>query len=202
VINNSTISGNTVACSQIGCAGFGGAIYNLGKLLINNSTISGNIAYAHFNYSKGGGIDNYGVAAISNSTLSGNSAGSGGGIYNDNGTATLQNSIVANNSRGDCGGSTVTSDGYDLSSDNTCNFNNTGDLNNTDPQLGPLQYNGGPTQTMALPSGSPAVDAGNPNGCTDGEGHLLTTDQRDIPRPDNEDTGGCDMGAYESQKVK
>jgi hypothetical protein len=65
--------------------------------------------------------------------------------------------------------------------------------------LGPLQNNGGPTQTMALPSGSPAIDAGNPNGCTDNKGHLLKTDQRGMPRPDKEDSGGCDMGAYESQ---
>jgi hypothetical protein len=52
---------------------------------------------------------------------------------------------------------------------------------------------------MALPSGSPAVDAGNPSGCSDGLGHLLKTDQRGQPRPDTEDTGGCDMGAYERQ---
>jgi hypothetical protein len=86
-----------------------------------------------------------------------------------------------------------------LSSDQTCNFKSSGDLNNTNPQLGSLQNNGGPTQTMALPSGSPAVDAGNPNGCTDQTGHLLKTDQRGKPRPDPEDTGGCDIGAYERQ---
>jgi hypothetical protein len=64
-----------------------------------------------------------------------------------------------------------------LSSDGTCNFNNSGDLNNTDPKLGPLQNNGGPTQTQALCPVSPAIDAGNPNGCTDGNGHLLRADQ-------------------------
>jgi len=74
-----------------------------------------------------------------------------------------------------------------------------GDLNNTDPLLGSLQNNGGPTQTMALLSGSPAIDVGNPAGCTDGLGHSLKTDQRGMPRPDPEDKGGCDMGAYESQ---
>jgi len=52
---------------------------------------------------------------------------------------------------------------------------------------------------MALPSGSPAIDAGNPSGCTDGQSHLLKTDQRGQPRPDREDTRGCDMGAYERQ---
>jgi hypothetical protein len=114
------------------------------------------------------------------------------------GTLAIQNSIVANNSGANCYGA-IQSKGYNLSSDNTCKFNNTGDLNNTDPMLGPLQNNGGPTQTMALPSGSPAVDVGNPVGCTDGLGHLLKTDQRGKPRPDAEDTSGCDIGAYERQ---
>jgi hypothetical protein len=93
----------------------------------------------------------------------------------------------------------MTSKGYNLSSDSTCNFSGAGDLNNTNPMLGPLQNNGGPTATMALLSGSPAIDAGNPTGCTDGQGHLLKTDQRGRPRPDTEDISGCDMGAYERQ---
>ena len=63
---------------------------------------------------------------------------------------TLQNSIVANNS-GDCYARTaITSNGYNLSSDGSCNFSSPGDLNNTDPLLGPLQNNGGQTQTMGL----------------------------------------------------
>lgn len=66
--------------------------------------------------------------------------------------------------------------------------------------LRPLQNNGGPTQTQALLTGSPAIDAGNPNGCTDGNGNLIKVDQRGAPRPDKEDLGiGCDMGAYERQ---
>jgi hypothetical protein len=43
------------------------------------------------------------------------------------------------------------------------------------------------------------IDAGNPSGCTDGSGHLLTTDQRGNPRPDKEDKNGCDTGADEGQ---
>ncbi|HST09558.1 MAG TPA: right-handed parallel beta-helix repeat-containing protein [Terriglobales bacterium] len=196
-INNSTFSGNSVSPLPLHRnRSSGGGISNGGTLTVNNSTISGNtvggVAY-------GGGIHNYGALTISNSTLSGNSAGAGGGIYIYSGTATLQNSIVANSpSGGNCFG-TMTSNGYNLSSDNSCNINNAGDLNNTDPKLGPLQNNGGPTQTMALPSGSRAIDAGNPSGCTNGRGHLLTTDQRGQARPDKEDSGGCDMGAYESQ---
>jgi hypothetical protein len=187
-INRSTISGNS---QQI--IGVGGGIANFGILTINTSTISDNSG----GDGGGGGIANSGTLAISSSTISGNSAtGSGGGIQ---GTATLQDSIISNNtSGGNCSG-TMTSNGYNLSSDGSCNFNGTGDLNNTDPKLGPLRNNGGPTQTQTLLSGSPAIDAGNPSGCTDSQGHLLKTDQRGKPRPDKEDTSGCDMGAYERQ---
>lgn len=123
----------------------------------------------------------------------------GGGISNAGAIVMLQNSIVAGSLKGgNCYGA-MTSNGYNLSSDRTCNFSNKGDLNSTNPKLGYLRNNGGPTQTMALPTGSPAIDAGNQSGCTDNLGQLLTTDQRGQPRPDEEDTGGCDMGAYESQ---
>jgi len=212
-INSSTVSGNRAgggSCNPNGssCAsGDGGGIENSGTLTINNSTVSLNQAaggcldYCVIPYGGGGGIGilNGGTLTINNSTLSGNSTGAyGGGIYNA-GTASLQNSIVANSLLGgNCYG-TLTSNGYNLSSDGTCNFSNTGDLNNTDPKLGPLQKNGGPTQTQALLSGSPAIDAGNPTGCTDSQGHPLKTDQRGRPRPDKEDTGGCDMGAFERQ---
>jgi hypothetical protein len=193
-INNSTISGNSADS-----AGSGGGIANGGTLTINNSTISGNGAYGDGALGPLCGMHGcFGTVTISNSSISGNSASYTGGIGNGRGT-TLQNSIVANNSGGNCYG-TMTSNGYNLSSDGTCNFNNTGDLNNTDPKLGQLGNYGGPTQTIPLLSGSPAIDEGNPSGCTDGQGHLLKTDQRGKPRHDKEDTGGCDMGAYERQK--
>jgi len=59
------------------------------------------------------------------------------------------------------------------------------------------QYDGGPTETLALLPGSPAIDVGNPSGSTDG--HLLKKYQCGQPRPDKEDKLGCDMGAYEKQ---
>jgi hypothetical protein len=191
-ISDSTISGNS--------ANEAGGIDNRGTLSITNSTVSGNTASFRFN-AFGGGISNGGKLAINNSTISGNSAHGGQGSFGGgiDGTATLQNSIVANSSSGgNCSG-TMTSHGYNLSSDGTCNFKAPGDLNNHDPLLGPLQNNGGPTETMALLPGSPAIDSGNPSGCTDGQGHLLKTDQRGMPRPDREDSFGCDMGAYERQ---
>ena len=207
-INNSTLNNNHVyvdAGNNQSATGGGIGNYS-GTLTINNSTISGNIASATCDYcyatASGGGIYQSGTTVtINNSTISSNSAASHDGSYGGgvSGTVTLQNSIVANNSSGgNCYG-TMTSDGYNLSSDGTCKFSGTGDLNNTDPKLGHLQNNGGATQTEALLSGSPAIDAGNPSGCTDGNGHLLKTDQRGKPRPDKEDSGGCDMGAYERQ---
>lgn len=202
MINNSTLTANSAgtACStSISCqVGVGGAFYTFGgTVTLNNSTVSGSSAYRCSGVCGGTGgaiVNGSGNLAMNNSTVSGNSAG---GIVNG-GTATLQNSIVANNSGSNCGG-TITSHGYNLSSDGTCNFNHAGDLDNHDPMLGPLQNNGGPTPTMALLSGSLAIDAGNPSGCTDGQGQLLKTDQRGQPRPNKEDTGGCDMGAYERQ---
>jgi hypothetical protein len=210
-VDSSTVVGNTASLTQGGAcrSTYGGGIYNGGTLAVNNSTVNGNtsstLALPFCGLpADGGGIYNVGAGlTISNSTLSSNVAKGhggafGGGIYSS-GNPILRNSVVADNSAGNCYGS-ITSDGYNLSSDNTCNFNGKGDMNNTDPVLGTLGNHGGPTQTIPLLTGSPAIDAGNPRGCTDGKGHLLKTDQRGKPRPDKEDKSGCDIGAFERQK--
>src|SRR5262245_61853071 len=73
----------------------------------------------------------------------------------------------------------------------------------SNPLLGPLQNNGGPTQTHALLSRSPAIDTGNPNGCRDQFdqfGALLLKDQRGLRRTvdgNGDGTARCDIGAYE-----
>ena len=179
--------------------GVGGAFYTSGSTVtLNNSTVTGSTAYRCSGSCGGAGgtiVNGSGNLALNNSTVSENSAG---GIFNDSGTATLQNSIISSNSARNCT-DTITSRGYNLSSDGSCAFSNSGDRNNTNPLLGTPGSNGGPTPTLPLLAGSPAIDAGNPNGCTDGHGNLLKTDQRGLPRPDPEDTGGCDMGAYERQ---
>lgn len=196
-INSSTISGNGVfAFRSLRYAyAHGGGIYNTRAMHISNSTISGNSAsggtLAIGYLPEGGGIWNSGALLISSSTIAGNGAAIGSGIY---GGATLHNVIVANT----CS-SALYSAGYNLSSDASCKLGGPGDLNNTNPKLSTLGSYGGPTQTIPLLSGSPAIDSGDPNGCTDSQGHLLTTDQRGYPRPDKEDKGGCDRGAYESQ---
>ena len=196
-IINSTITANVAHKHK------GGAIANYGTLILTNSTVSGNssgpsgLAGGILN---GGLFQSSGKLLINNSTFGGNMAGAGGaGIFNVTGsTVTLQNSILANDRGGNCLGN-VASGGYNLSNDDSCSFEGAGDLNSVDAELGPLQNNGGLTDTMALLPGSLAIDSGNPAGCTDGQGHLLTTDQRGQPRPDKEDTGKCDRGAYERQ---
>lgn len=187
-VNGSTISGNKGGANIFAT---GAGVANAATMAINNSTISGNTRITHGI----GGIANLqGALMISNSTIAGNQ----GGIYVNSGTLSLQNSFVGNNSGGNCFGP-VSSMGYNLSSDSTCDFRGPGDMNNTNPVLGTLGDYGGPTQTIRLFSGSPAIDAGNPNGCTNSNGVLLKTDQRGMPRPDTEDAGGCDMGAVEEQ---
>lgn len=196
-----TITGSTFYDnqSQGNYGGYGGAIYNSGgTLAVTNSTF-----YLNSATTSGGAIySDGGIVQISNSTFGINaesSGGSGGALANAGSSVMIQNSIVANYGYGgNCSG-TITSSGYNISSDSSCAFNDSGDLNSTNPRLGPLHSNGGPTQTMALPKGSPALDAGNPSGCLDFSGNHLTTDQRGKPRPGGGETTGCDMGAYESQ---
>ena len=132
------------------------------SLTVSNSTLSGNTTQLH-----GGGIFNGGQAVITNSTLNGNSGMNGGAIVNRLGTLEMKNTVL---NRGDLGPNilndtgTVTSHGYNVCDDDCSGvLNGPGDQINTDPLLGPLQDNGGPTSTHALLPGSPAIDAGDPN---------------------------------------
>jgi hypothetical protein len=108
----------------------------------------------------------------------------------------LKNTLLSSSATGDnCSGIAVTSLGHNLSSDDSCGLSGPGDLQNTDPLLGPLQDNGGPTLTHALLPGSPAIDAGD-------NGNAPATDQRGLPRIMDGDGNGsflADIGAYELQ---
>jgi hypothetical protein len=100
---------------------------------------------------------------------------------------------------GDCDGDVgaFVSDGFNLSNDTSgnCKLTQASDKPGTNPLLGPLHDNGGPTATMALRPGSPAIDAGNPSGCTyPGTSSVLTRDQRGLTRPKG---AACDIGAFE-----
>jgi hypothetical protein len=85
----------------------------------------------------------------------------------------------------------------------TCGLGNTGDIvNSSDPKLGPLQNNGGPTPTIALGLNSAAIDAGNSGTPGSGGSTCAPKDQRGIDRPQEGDlvTGArCDIGAFEAR---
>jgi hypothetical protein len=205
-ITNSAITGN-----------LGGAIYSdtgqPGPTTVSlvNSTVSGNSGNAVYN-------STLSSSGVSNSTISDN----GGGIYSDVGStgASVSNSTMSNNgtemssyggpslfmqntvfevspgghSIASDGYGTVHSYGYNLSSDDGGGYlNGPGDQINTDPMLGPLQDNGGPTLTHALLPASPAINAGDPNFVPPPD-----YDQRG-PGFDRVRNGRIDIGSFEVQ---
>lgn len=189
-ISNSTFDRNRASDT-------GGALYAGVPVNIVNSTFSGNTAR------RGGGIGSYhfGSAAdniVANSAFSGNSATDVGSSIATWSGITITGSIFAGNGASSCSAlhayysdGEVIDGGYNLSNDATCVSADTS-LANTDPLLGPLTDNGGPTRTHALLSDSPALDR-IPVG-TLGCGTTLTTDQRGVERPQRE---ACDIGAFE-----
>ena len=192
-----TINGNT------GSDGNAGVSASFGVATLTNCTISGN--------SGGSGVTCYhATVTLTNCTVSGNSnsnvlpnlnsANRGGGVFSDS-TTTLNNTIVARNTAGIdpdvCGAVTGSNNligngtGMTGISDGV-NHNQVGTSGSPiNPELGLLQDNGGPTQTMALLLGSPAIDAGNNALIPAG----VTTDQRGFPRVVD---GIVDIGAFES----
>lgn len=194
----------------------GGAVFNLGNFRAYRSTLDNNIASrfagAIFNetpgvvrlinitlsgnngpYGGGGLYNSGGSASLVNVTVYNNSAdGGGSGVYNtpSGGSVTLLNSIIAKNRlASNCTG-TITSNGYNLSSDTTCVSQPT-DLASTDPLLLILGNYGGytPTNRPKVSPLSPAIDAGTVTGCP-------SEDQRGKPRPFGTT---CDIGAVEIQ---
>jgi len=171
-------------------------------LTLTNCTVAENTANK-----SGGGI--YIMAASNvvtsrNSTIAGNTAVQGGGIYN-RGSLALSNSIVAANTSQAADGDVVGAvsshsvnnligDGTGITSGirNSINGNQVGThASPINPLLAPLGDNGGPTQTMALLPGGPAIDAGRNTAV----GAKVTTDQRGQPRILN---GTVDIGAFEA----
>lgn len=180
IVTGCTFSGNSSTDNGGGMAnGHSGPI-------VTNCTFSGNS-----DVNNGGGMYNYfSNPTVTNCTFSGNSARYGSGLYNwdtssplvvncifwdlngeeisnVSSSATVRNSIVKN---GSVGAGTISSD-----------------IATTDPLLGVLEDNGGPTRTCAIPVNSPAVDAGTSGGAPE-------TDQRGVARPQGD---GVDIGAYE-----
>ncbi|MER5981366.1 right-handed parallel beta-helix repeat-containing protein [Streptomyces sp. NPDC001857] len=207
---DSTVSGNTAG--EAGGIRFDdtGTVTN-STIADNRVTNPGNRPGSLAGY--GGGIDIRGTGAVEirNSTITGNRSSDGGGginiapAYLDSlpapipdivdlplGRLTLRNSVIANNTvdgaPADCkkAFATIASQGHNLDGDGSCRLTAAGDLPSRTPLIGPLTDNGGPTDTVALLPGSPALDAAD--GCTD-------TDQRGVARPQG---AACDIGAYEA----
>lgn len=216
-IGKITITASTLSYNQA-FNGAGAFVYNNNygttAFILVNSTLSGNVANGN-----GGGIYNDGgTVSLYSSTVATNQAngdkegsGFGGGFFSENNGVSLLNTILADNfnpgtgNRDDCWGK-LYSEGYNLiESGLGCNISGdtTGNINGGDPQLEPLQDNGGSsnTETQAIPLTSPAVEAGNPNGCTGEQGQLLEEEQRGSKRHldgDGDDVERCDIGAYEN----
>ncbi len=209
VLDKCTISGNSAGTVGGGLRNDSEGSVATTNMTLTNCTLSGNTAV-----NNGGGVYDSGPTTtnltLHNCTLTGNSASAGGGIYLDTrgGVFAFDNSIFKLGSAGQnivASNSSSSSGGHNLSNDAAGDgtgtapggfLNGSGDIRNTDPLLGPLQDNGGPTLTHALLPGSPAIDNGNSN---------LTTDQRGAPRPfddPNSHNGGgnnSDIGAFEFQ---
>ncbi|MEO8391738.1 MAG: choice-of-anchor Q domain-containing protein, partial [Chloroflexota bacterium] len=199
-IVNSVINDNTAAQ-------MGGGIYNGGTLKIINTTISGNYTTGTASsFSGGGALSNLTSSPVTiiNSTIANNSspapyaARSGLWFYSAN-TITIQNSIVANNN----GANNCVYPEY-FSLDNKHNLENGfscgfGTGSNTNPLFDPagLQNNGGPTRTIALQAGSPAINVGDNTYAVDQNGTPLDTDQRGTGFA-RIAGGTVDLGAFET----
>jgi hypothetical protein len=189
-LTNCTVSGNSAAAGPF--AGEGGGVANFyGTLTLTNCTLTGNSAGV-----SGGGLANgesspvlsrpratsargtsaglnHGESTMSltNCTVSGNTAYGGAGGVANYGRLSLANTIVAGNTDGDVGGS----------------YTGSNNLIGGNPLLSSLGDYGGPTATMALLPGSPAIGGGTSTGAP-------AFDQRGQPR-----SGHVDIGAFQSQ---
>jgi uncharacterized repeat protein (TIGR01451 family) len=210
-LTDSTVSGNTGSALS---DAFGGILASgpAALVAVTNSTVSENSASATggtgaFSSAVGGISNSGGNLSLSFVTLAGNgvSEPNGGflppvaGVSNFfGGTLTAASSVFANQTGGpNCYGFTAGSDAtYNLDDSTSCGFSTANNsLSNTDPLLDPAGFNdnGGPTQTIALQPGSPAINA-IPNG-TNGCGTTVINDQRGVSRPQGP---ACDIGAVES----
>ena len=204
LITNSATGGDGISSGRPGTAQ-GGAVFNVAVMGATNCTFTANTASGGLSSlpiggegAIGGAVCNSGgTMALASCTLSDNATIGGeglpdetvlgGGVFSTNGVASLINTILANNSDGN-GFGLLTDLGHNLSSDGSCNFTGPGSLNSTDPVLGPLGDYGGPTPTIPLLAGSPAIDGGD-------NANYPLTDQRGHARPYG---SAPDIGAFES----
>jgi len=194
-LRNCTLYGNSTGGSE---GAYGGAISStVGSLQVSSCTFTANTAVPGGSAISTGS----GNTTIANSTIFGNS-GNNAVLRQGSGTVTVRNTIIAGNTSGDVSG-TFISGGYNFigNGNGSSGFGLSGSHdqvgtpgNFANPQLGPLQDNGGPTSTMKPLAGSPVIDQGDSGG--------ITTDQRGFPRPADQpgtpNAGdGSDIGAVE-----
>ena len=184
-----TIVSSTVSRNIANESG-GGILIEGGSHQIINSTVSSNFAKA------GGGIQSLGgTTDLTSVTIASNNANQGGGINSVGGTVSIFGSIIATNFAAvgaDVAGA-IMSKGSNLIGNPagaTITGVQAGNINNVNPRLGSLQNNGGPTETHAILTGSPAIDAA--------VGPSLSVDQRGIARPQG---ANADIGAFERSTV-
>ena len=202
MVTHSTISGNSAGS-------FGGGFCSqYGAVTLTDSTVAGNSAGSVGSGSGGGFYMRGALLTVNSSTISGNSSQAGSGFELNAFSGSLTNSIVSANSNPleqflstGQGQTTTLTVSYSLINGsyyvgNGATFSGSHLITGQDPKLGTLAYNGGPTQTLALLPGSPAIDAGSNGTCE-------TTDQRGVTRPDGKPggSGTCDMGAFEVDTI-
>lgn len=163
----------TVSSNSASYAINGSGLHTGGPLTLSNSTISGNTGTNQ--------ALAVGAATLTNVTIADND----GGIWGA--SARLVNTIVGAPRTGSGCTVPIVSLGHNIDFGNSCRLGATDDQPNTDPFLGRLRNNGGPTETHALDPNSRAIDAGDASMCS-------MTDQRGLFR-----VGICDIGAYEAQ---
>lgn len=182
---------------------------------LNRITVAANRAHVNEGgIGLGGGLlvepESLGTVALTGATISGNAleapAPSEGGNLAATPGVKIANTIVSGGigpaGSENCGPEKGESVGFNIDSTDQCGFNAAGDLVNTNPLLGPLQNNGGPTPTMALPANSPAIDKGAAFGLgSDQRGVLRPIDFPAIPNSAAPGADGSDIGAFELQPV-
>jgi CSLREA domain-containing protein/uncharacterized repeat protein (TIGR01451 family) len=185
VVTSSTVSNNIAQSPST----TGGGIFANAPLQVTNATITGNKSLGGGS-TVGGGIHSNDTLTLTNVTLDANTANIHNNLQN-NGPTTFVNTIVSNGQgstpNNNCEQPITTSLGHNIDSGNSCGFTAAGDQINTDPKLGPLANNGGPTFTEMPALDSPALNAGLASKCP-------ATDQRGVARPQD---GVCDIGAVE-----
>jgi CSLREA domain-containing protein len=181
-----------------------------GTMFLDDSTVSGNTAVGAIggilNLANSAGVtstldlDSVTIAANIEQAPSGSGAGLDTTTFDGDAVTTIRNSIIANNvgesqcfAGGSGAGGFITSLGYNLASDATCNLTGTADLPDTNPVLGPLTLGLGGTYYHPLLASSPAIDTGSTNGFQDQIGTPRPTDLPGYPNT----TDGDDRGAFE-----